>query len=375
MAFLYILYASLAFLALVLAGSPAWTLQTWEALQQCFSVCVAVCDLCHCDFEAISQVNDMLEGGKDQDSSIDGLRYELKERESTVHLHTHKARQIIDELSKRNLFFRAQNKELSLQNDQLCATVCSFRDVSAKQRLQVTRCRALFLVFLQWTRLSCKRIYFLSAQLHDLQHRFSALVSAHLELRRRHIGLTDTHTISQNTVQVLREELDSERRSHLLLKAETEQIAADLSVSTEKSTTLQHSLEIITERYDGLQESFAELLFSHNHLKGDCSKLRGDLKQAFLLVQATQDVAQLGLSSMSSPSTARPLKVKQDFMRIAQLLDLVRLNVADTVGSLGSLIGAEEEQPQMTIQSPTLPGSVEDNVRKLQIICGIPRDA
>ena len=287
-----------------------------------------------------------------------------------------KAQSTIDDLSQKHLASLSQNRVLATQMEEAASRLSTTERESSEYQRRIREARAVFVSFVEWVRLTCKRKRVLSTQLQEAYSELAELLVAFVNLRRRYLGLKDICGSLKEKVVTLRKDLEDEQLAHSETKSHRERVLGQLHGLNLMCIDHQVEYNALVDCHTVVHEELAHLHTAHDSLKEGCGGLRKDLKEAFQLVQATQDLAQISLSNMSDPKGVRSLTIKQDFMKIGHLLDLVRLNASDIVGNLGILVGCDgDEFEPSVIQPQPAPGSVDNSMCRLRAIYGIPREA
>lgn len=234
-----------------------------------------------------------------------------------------------------------------------------------KQKRRLRSMLSLIHGFFQYALLAGKRIRFLSASEAEQQKRFSAILACHLGLRARYLKAVNNCLENRRSFNDLKDRQQTERSAHQKLRNAYEKISADLEAEGRRYRELQAQVYSLVANYDSLKADYAQLLTSHDRLKNDYSGFYDNLQDISNIVQVTQDVAQLALNNLQQSATFQSLKSKQDLMKVGQSLDLVRLNVTELLVNIGIVLNREMGRSFVV---PTLPGSVEDAVRRLRTI-------
>lgn len=293
-------------------------------------------------------------------------------------------------LVQRHVQARFLAKNLASQNeilsDELDAT-----HASAKKRTFLLRLSLNLLgLFWHYVQMATKRNRILTDSNISLHSRISQLLSSNLVLRKFCVEAEGSLEEARKTVNELTLKLESENtikeslHSTILdLSSQNEALKKERNALIDGRTVLQDALneatndsqffqalsKSIVARYDRLQTEHGNLLIKHDLVKSDIFAFRDDLSRVATQVQETQDLAEIGLNDLHR--SVKPLKTKQDLLRIGQSLALVRLTIAellqdvasfdsrDTTGSLG-------EGSTLIEGVPCTPGSIEDAVRKIK---------
>lgn len=273
-------------------------------------------------------------------------------------------------LLKRNFLSRSFQTNLTSQVQSLSTTLASERDNFSKEKITRRAMLGLVLGFFQYALLAGKRIRFLSTGTLVQQQRFSTLLSSHFALRDRYSQLMQSHSEALQSNSKLAEEIDKNNVAYKELEERREVLVADLQAVQKDCLFYQALTWSVVARFDGLQADYGQLLANMDRLKSEYSTFQNDLREASSLVQAAQDVAQASLNDLQQSTILRPLKVKQNFMKIGQGLDLVHLSVTELLVDVGLVVSREAGKSFVvsTLTTKSVSTSVECAVGKLKVM-------
>lgn len=271
-------------------------------------------------------------------------------------------------LLKRNFLSRSFQTNLTSQVQSLSMTLASERDNHSKEKINRRAMLGLVLGFFQYALLAGKRIRFLSTGTLVQQQRFSTLLSSHFALRDQYSQLIQSHSEALQSNNNLAEEIDKSNEAYKELEERREVLAINLQAAQKDCRFYQALAWSVVARFDGLQTDYGKLLANMDRLKSEYSTFQNDLREASSLVQAAQNVAQASLDNLQQSTMLRPLKVKQNLMKIGQGLDLVRLSMTELLVDVGLVVSREAGKTFVvsTLPAKSVSTCVECAVGKLK---------
>lgn len=259
---------------------------------------------------------------------------------------------------------------------QMTSRISSLNSLLALETMEVVKRKSMGQRFLQFAlflipavRASARRIRTLTYELCDMRTRFERLAHGHLALRRRYLDLEGICIDSRMNIKRLGDYLEKEliaKETLILERKEQNKLRASMNEQLKAAHALSWT---IISRYDTLQIKYSKLAAENNDIHSEYRELCSNLCQISSQIQDVFEVTELGLNELHQNSEHHLLKYKQNLLKVEHKLDLIRLDVAESLRKVNS-VPAQQDAGMISFDVPLsyTPGSLEDAKRKLKTL-------
>ncbi|THH09695.1 hypothetical protein EW145_g1835 [Phellinidium pouzarii] len=339
-----------------------WGSSEWAAIQSKRDSEVAA------DKDHIKSLQYQLNISRHQHVDLKSLFNNLQAENSLLKADITQAREAQKILLQKHIRTHSLSYNLTSKVSLMSSILVSERAYAAKQMTRLRFALGVILWFVKFARISAKRVRSLSACNTTLQARFSDLLASDLALRQRYINLEGLCLTARQSVDTLSSRLEHETSLQKSLEKEKTKLVDTLHASDKDVEFYQALSWTVVARYDNLHSEYGQLLVNFEQLKSECCGFRKELQEIVAQVQETLELAEIGLNDLHRTVNSRPMKTKQDLMKVGQGLDLVRLNITELLVSM-VVVDAHNAAVSSPIPCPSFsPGTIEDVVRKLKTL-------
>ena len=293
-------------------------------------------------------------------------------------------------LVQKHIQTRFLAKKLTARSESLVEELDEAHATTQKRTCLLQTSLNLLALFWHYVQMATRRNRHLTDSIISMHSRISTLLTSNLALRRTFLEVEETLSDARKSMNDLALKLSLEESAGASLRNTVHDLASHNNILLEEKRALEDSRPVLEEalakvtndsqffqalsksvvaRYDQLQTEYGNLLVKHDLIKSDIFAFCDDLNRVASQVQEAQDLAEIGLNDLQR--TVKPLKTKQDLLKIGQALALVRLTIAELMNDMASLDGRETsgsfgEGSSLLEGSLCAPGSIEDAVRKIK---------